>query len=140
MFNRPDDVTGIINEPKPNDEPTMRMLYAYAALVPNDDNELASYGVQQPPDAIDAWRTWMPTRRLLFYLARAWSTHGHIKGTELTIDYGNSYGRNYATGKHRPAATRPRTPAVREREQSALPRSFEELMRQLLSCGADRNA
>lgn len=120
-FIDPIGITGMVNEPPANVSSTMKMVQAYARLLPDGDPLLAELGrTTQPKGAVAAWRANIlapegssmaangdVSERMVFYA----TTRRHYPSElELTVDYGKSYVRDYPSGQHKAAVKAPQAP------------------------------
>lgn len=105
----------MINEPAPGDKPNLKMTTGHARLLSDDDPLMRELGLTQPPGAVASWcehvrpqaagkETWCCSERMLMYAS---TCKRYAPEVELTVDYGKSYQRSYASGGHRPSHRRP---------------------------------
>jgi len=113
-FAEPVSLVGMINEPPAGEAPTTRMIQAYARLLDDADPLLAARGLRQPDGAREAWEahTLPPqgaappprgvphplSERMVLYCT---TRKAYREGSEISVDYGVSYSRDYASSKHR---------------------------------------
>ncbi|EOD13134.1 hypothetical protein EMIHUDRAFT_452034 [Emiliania huxleyi CCMP1516] len=113
-FAEPVSLVGMINEPPAGEAPTTRMIQAYARLLDDADPLLAARGLRQPDGAREAWvaHTLPPqgaappprgvphslSERMVLYCT---TRKAYREGSEISVDYGVSYSRDYASSKHR---------------------------------------
>lgn len=124
------NIVGIINEPPPREKPTLKLVHRSVELLPDDSAELRRLGLRQPRCAEEVWRAamlphdvdaaaaadrahaageahassgfgWRHGERMVVYLA---ARRSYPLSDELTVDYGRSYKREYATGCRKPHA------------------------------------
>jgi hypothetical protein len=110
-------VVGMINEPAKDEHANLKMVQGYARLLVDGDPLLRNLGLTQPKGAAQAWaRSILPpegggeggtaasgpgsvSERMVLY---ATTRKAYELGKELTVDYGRSYARDYASGAHKP--------------------------------------
>jgi hypothetical protein len=108
---------GIINEPVAKAKPTLKLVHRSVELLDDDCAELRRLGLRQPPGAAECWRAailphdprapaadaraWRLAERMVVYCA---ARRAYPLEQELTVDYGRSYRREYASGEHKPHA------------------------------------
>ena len=115
-------ITGMVNEPKAQESANMKMVQGYAVLLPDSDPQLGNRDLAQPEGAVAAWREHvLPpegslakklnelgvlahcSERMVMYMT---TRRSYTPEVELTVDYGKSYTRDYASGGHRPSCPR----------------------------------
>jgi len=110
-FEEPLAMAGMINEPMPLQAPTMKMIEGHARPLMPMDPRLVDLGVEQQSSAIRAWKKYiMPpsgaasplltSERMVMYVT---TRRSYSCTSELTVDYGPAYIRDYASGQHQPA-------------------------------------
>ena len=122
-FIDPIGITGMVNEPPANVSSTMKMVQAYARLLPDGDPLLAELGRLRSPRVLSlrGAQTSSPegssmaangdvSERMVFYA----TTRRHYPSElELTVDYGKSYVRDYPSGQHKAAVKAPQAQRMR---------------------------
>ena len=104
-------ITGMVNEPAAHEGATLKMVQGYARLLEDGEPLLMQLGLTQPKDAAAAWRrSIVPpegggtpsgvSEKMVLY---ATTRRSYEASKELTVDYGKSYMRDYASGAHRAA-------------------------------------
>jgi hypothetical protein len=119
-------MTAMINEPAAKASACLKMITGYTRLLADDHPLMVHAGLGQPPGAREAWEaTVLPpeggeappgySERMVLYAS---TRKAYGLQQELTVDYGKSYMRNYASGLHRPSC-KELTPAPPERLSAA---------------------
>jgi hypothetical protein len=104
-------ITGMVNEPPAREGSNLKMVQGYARLLPDGDPLLVERGLKQPKGAQALWNeSILPpegrlapegwSERMVMYVT---TRKSYAHGSELTVDYGRSYARDYASGVHKPA-------------------------------------